>query len=160
MKKLLIVLAFIAAAIQASAQDAEFPFQGGKDVMIKFFGDNLRATPMIIKNAATGMVIMKFTADQKGNVIKTIVYYADDPQLIEPVVAVLKQTSGKWIVPSGQKSYDFIIPFNIEASAASKEKEEALVQFYKSRQQILTSDQVPLNMVTLLPSIKLSYKLL
>ncbi len=146
--------------INCRAQEAEFPFQGGKDIMMNFFRENLKNTPVIAANAATGLVVMKFTADQKGNIIKMIVYYADDAILTEPVVNVLRQTNGKWIVPANQKTYDFIIPFSIQINPSSnKHIETQMFKFYKAKRPIVSVDQVPLDMVTLLHSINLSYDL-
>jgi hypothetical protein len=160
MKKLLLILAAVMLFINCQAQDAEFPFQGGKDVMMNFFGEHLKTTPLIAENAATGLVVMKFTADQKGKIIKMIVYYADDAILTEPIVNVLRQTNGKWIVPANEKSYDFIIPFSIQINPSSnKHVETQMFNFYKAKQPIISVDQIPLNMVTLLPTIKLSYDL-
>ncbi len=142
----------------AMAQDEmDFPYQGGKQVMADYFKTNIAVTELIKLRAASGLVVMKFTADDKGGIIKMVVYYADDASLTEPVIKALRGTNGKWIVPDKQKSYDFLIPFSINIDAPNAKASKAMLQFYNSRVPIIATDQIPLNTVSLLPTVQVKY---
>jgi len=137
-----------------------FPFQGGKDVMTSFFKDSLSVSPDIIQKRATGVVIFKFTADDKGGITKLIVYYADDALLIPPIIEALKKSNHKWIIPDHEKSHDFILPFSLsfnQPAAPVKGLSKAVYDFYRVRKPIVTSNQVPLDMATLLPTVQVNY---
>jgi len=139
-----------------------FPFQGGSTVMTQFFKDSLKVSPEIIKSKATGTVVFKFTADEKGTIKKLVIYYADDAILALPMVEALKKSNHKWIIPDHEKFHDFILSFSI--GFTPPEKGEALAQkaFYNSyvrRKPILSSNQVPLDNVTLLPTVVVNYKI-
>jgi hypothetical protein len=161
MKKILISLTAILLSVHCMAQEQlAFPFQGGKDVMTSFFKDSLTVSPDIIQKKATGVVIFKFTADQKGGITKLIVYYADDALLIPPVIEALKKSNHKWIIPDHEKFHDFILPFSLNFNPPAtpvKGLNKALYDNYRSRKPIFTSNQVPLDMATLLPTVVVNY---
>ncbi len=133
-----------------------FPFQGGKDVMTRFFKENLTVSPEIIQKRATGLVIFKFTADEKGKITKIIIYYADDAVLVPPIIEALKMSNHKWIIPDHETFNDFILPvsyrFNPPA-AAKADLVKAVYNFSQNRKPIFSTDQIPLDLATLLPAI-------
>jgi hypothetical protein len=100
---------------------------------------------------------MKFTSDEKGSILKMVVYYADDVSLTQPVIAALKGTEGKWIVPIKQKFYDFLIPFAITIDAPTAKASKAMLGYYNNRAPIVANDQIPLNLVSLLPTVQIKY---
>lgn len=161
MKKTLLSITALLLSVYCMAQEPmAFPFQGGSQVMNKFFKDSLVVSQEIISKKATGMVIFKFTADQKGAVQKMVIYYADDVMLARPVIDALKKSSSKWIVPGNEKFHDFILPFMIGFNAPAGNTDEAKQLFYNfflTRKPILTQDQLPLNLVTLLPPVVINY---
>jgi len=141
-------------------QELAFPFQGGKEVMARFFRDSLIIPQQIIEKKATGTVVLKFTSDEKGNIKKLIIYYADDLSLTQPVIEALKKSNRKWIIPDQEKTHDFIIPFTISfappiINAAAAQK--ALYDFYLHRKPVLAYNQVPLDTATLLPAVVVTY---
>jgi hypothetical protein len=158
MKKLILMLIAVLSFSYAMAQDEmDFPFQGGSRVMSDYFTNNVAVTDLIKLKAASGVVVMKFTADEKGSIIKMVVYYADDVILTQPIIAALKATDGKWIVPIKQKFYDFLIPFSINIDAPTAKASKAMLAFYNSRNPIVAKDQIPLNLVSLLPTVQIKY---
>jgi hypothetical protein len=158
MKKLILMLMATLSFSYAMAQtEMDFPFQGGSKVMADYFNNNVVVTDLIKQRAASGVVVMKFTSDEKGSIIKMVVYYADDASLTEPVIKAMKGTNGKWIVPDKQKSYDFLIPFSISMDAPNAKANKAMLQFYNSRSPIVATDQIPLNLVSLLPAVQIKY---
>jgi hypothetical protein len=161
MKKILLFAFATLLYVNCMAQaQLAFPFQGGKEVMNKFFKENLMASPEIVQRRATGMVIFKFTADEKGKISKMIIYYADDPILVPPVIAALKKTNRKWIIPDHETFNDFILPvtyrFNTPATDSVKTHKEAY-DYMQQRKPIFSTDQIPLNLATLLPAIMVTY---
>lgn len=141
-------------------QNLAFPFQGGNRAMMQFFRDTLQVTPEIKQAKATGLVIFKFSVDEKGNIKNLVIYYADDPILAGPVVEALKRSDHKWIIPDNEKLHDFLFPVLIRLNATdddNAETRDALHHFYAKRKPILTKDQVPLNLTTLLPQVVISY---
>jgi hypothetical protein len=143
-------------------QQLSFPFQGGSQVMTQFFKDSLKVSPQINKNKAVGTVIFKFTADIKGTITKLVIYYADDAILAPPIIEALKKSNHKWIIPDHEKFHDFIIPFSISFNPPSTgvaAAQKAFYNFYTKRKPILTLNQVPLENVTLLPTVVVSYKI-
>jgi hypothetical protein len=162
-KSSLIVAIFLLTSICAKAQDQLiFPFQGGVTIMNRFFKDSLRVSPEILQKKATGTVVLKFTADPSGNIKKIIIYYADDYVLTTPVIEALKKSNHKWIIPDHQKLHDFIISFAInftppavETSALAKQ----VYSYYKQRHPIVSVNQVPIDDVTLLPTVQVDYNL-
>lgn len=153
----MMLLATLSFSYAMAQQELDFPFQGGSQVMNDYFARNLKITDLIKQRAASGTVIMKFTSDPKGSIIKMVVYYADDASLIEPVIAALKGTDGKWIIPDKQKFYDFVIPFSIAIASPDAKASKAMLQYFNTKNPIVATDQVPLNLVTLLPAISVKY---
>lgn len=161
MKKLILSAVAVLMFVNCMAQaQLAFPFQGGKDVMNKFFKDNLVASPELIQKRATGMVIFKFTADENGKITKMIIYYADDMILVPPVIAALKKTNRKWIIPDHEALNDFILPvsfrFNSPVVDSVKTHNEAY-DYMQHRKPIFSTDQIPLDLATLLPAIMVTY---
>jgi hypothetical protein len=143
-------------------QQLAFPFQGGKEVMSRFFKDSLQVTQQIVSQKATGTAVFKFTADEKGEIKKIIIYYADDIQLTPPIIQALKRSNHKWIIPDGEKLHDFIIPFNITftpPATAGAALHKAVYNFTTRRKPVVSFDQVPLDMATLLPAVSINYTL-
>lgn len=137
-----------------------FPFQGGNGAMDQFFRDSLKVSSMIRYEKATGVVIFKFTADDKGAVKNLVIYYADDAALIQPASEALRKSSRKWIIPYKEKTHDFVIPFLIRLDLpenADAETKKQLLKFYSTRKPILAHDQTPLDMTTLLPTVVVNY---
>lgn len=161
MRKILVSVAAILFWVQAIAQrQLAFPFQGGKDVMAQFFKDSLSASHDIVQRKAAGLVIFKFTADDKGQISKIIIYYADDPVLAEPAIEALKKSNHKWIIPDREKFHDFVIPFAFSFNAPPAEDpvlQKEVFDYYRSRKPMATANQVPLDMATLLPTVIINY---
>ncbi|WP_094568867.1 hypothetical protein [Mucilaginibacter xinganensis] len=160
MKKFTLAIIALFISVGCFAQDIPFPFQGGKDAMTGFFKDSLVVSQDIIQKKATGAVIFKFSADAKGNIQKTIVYYADDAVLVTPVIEALKKSNHKWVIPNHEKLHDFIIPFYIrynlpETPDAALKK--AAFDNYRNKRPILPGNQIPLDLATLLPAITINY---
>jgi len=161
MKKILISLTAILLSMHCLAQEQlAFPFQGGKDVMTAFFKDSLTVSPDIIQKRATGVVIFKFTADTKGGITKLVVYYADDAILVPPVIEAIKKSNHKWIIPDHEKFHDFILQFAVNFNPPEspvKGLQKAVFDFNRHRKPIVTSNQIPLNEATLLPTVMVNY---
>jgi hypothetical protein len=141
-------------------QQLAFPFQGGSKVMTQFFKDSLKVSPEIIRAKATGLVIFKFSADEKGNIKNLVIYYADDAILAPPAIEALKKSTRKWIIPDDEKLHDFILPFLISFKASdtdNRDTQNAMHNFFARRKPILSRDQIPLNLTTLLPAIVVNY---
>ena len=137
-----------------------FPFQGGKDIMAKFFKDSLSVSPLIKQKKASGSVVIKFSADDQGVIKKLIIYYADDLMLTQPVIEAIKRSNHKWIIPDREKMHDFIIHFTINftpPATAGPSLQRAVYDYYSHRKPVLSYDQVPLDMATLLPTIVVNY---
>jgi len=160
MRKIILIIA-VFASVQSFAQEKlAFPFQGGNKVMMQFFKDSLKVSPQIVQAKATGLVIFKFSADEKGDIKNLVIYYADDAILAGPAVEALKKSDHKWIIPDNEKLHDFVLPFLIKFNATqddNMETQRALHYFYAKRKPIVTKDQVPLNLTTLLPEIVVTY---
>lgn len=161
MKKVLLsVIALFASVYCMAQQQLAFPFQGGHQAMTQFFKDSITVSPEIIKSKATGTVIFKFTADEKGTIKKFVIYYADDAILAPPLIDALKKSNHKWVVPDNEKFHDFIISFSIAftaPAAGTPSPQKALYNFYLKRKPILSNNQVPLDNVTLLPAVVVNY---
>lgn len=141
-------------------QQLAFPFQGGKTAMTQFFRDSLKVSQGIILSKANGLVVFKFSADDQGNLKNLVIYYADDAILVQPVIDAMKKTNHKWIIPDKEKLHDFVIPFQIRfhgKGADSKDDQAALYNFYLKHKPITGTDQIPLNLATLLPAVTLVY---
>jgi hypothetical protein len=163
MKKVILLSISLFLSVYAVAQQQlAFPFQGGGPAMTQFFKDSIKVSPDIIKSKATGTVIFKFTADQKGTIQKLVIYYADDAILAPPLIEALKKSNHKWVVPDNEKSHDFILSFSLAfapPAAGSPSPQKGLYNFYLKRKPILSTNQVPLDNVTLLPTVAVNYKI-
>ena len=139
-----------------------FPFQGGSTVMTQFFKDSVTVSRQIIRAKANGVVVFKFTADEKGTITKLVIFYADDAILAPPLIEALKKSSHKWIIPNNEKSHDFILSFSIGFTPSATDvasAKEGLYNFYQKHKPILSANQVPLDNVTLLPTVVVNYKI-
>ena len=128
--------------------------------MNRFFEKNLIVTPEIIQKRATGLVLFKFTADERGRITKMIIYYADDSILAIPVVDALKKSNKKWIIPDHEKLHDFIIPFSFNINnlrADSLAEIKPFINGIRNRKPITTTNEVPLDLATLLPVVNVNY---
>lgn len=163
MKKIGILMALLFFTAYAHAQQGlAFPFQGGKQVMMDYFKNHITIPQELSKRAASGAVIFKFTADEKGAIKKIIVYYADDLALVQPLIDAIRQSDRKWIIPDNEKLHDFILPVNITYTAPAGNTDAAQKAAYAyaiGRKPVLSYDQVPLDMATLLPAVVLKYEL-
>ena len=163
MKRILLSVTALLLCYSSMAQETlAFPFQGGKDVMTRFFKENIVVSPEIIQKRASGTVVFKFTADGKGAITKIVIYYADDAVLVPPIIEALKKSNHKWIIPDHEKFNDFIIPFSYTFNAPPAESEELRKDVYnytRNRKPILSTDQVPLDEATLLPAVSINYDL-
>jgi hypothetical protein len=163
MKKVFLsAIALILSAYCMAQQQLAFPFQGGSTAMSQFFKDSISVSPEIIKSKANGTVIFKFTADEKGEIKKLVIYYADDAILAPPLIAALKKSNHKWLVPDNEKFHDFILSFAISfvpPAAGAPSPQKGLYNFYQKRKPIVSTNQVPLDNVTLLPSVVVNYNL-
>jgi len=153
----LLLIATLSFSFAMAQAELEFPFQGGKKVMMDYFDSHITLSTALKQRAMSGTVVMKFTSDEKGSIIKMVVYYADDANLAEPVIKALKGTDGKWIIPAKTKTYDFLIPFSVNIDAPDGRAVEAMLAFYNSRKPISATDQIPLDTVSLLPTVQVKY---
>ena len=163
MKKLLLatICLFVCGCCMAQ-EDLAFPFQGGHGVMSRFFRDSTKVTQDVIAKRATGMAVVKFMADDQGQVSKIVIYYADDLSLALPVIEALKKTSHKWIIPNHEKFHEFILPFNISfniPTTGNAAVQAAYYDFYLHHKPVPSTDQIPLNEATLLPAVMIKYDL-
>lgn len=163
MKKIILLVTISLSCLYVKAQDQlAFPFQGGKEIMAQFFKDSLVVSPQLIAQRATGTAVFKFTADEKGTIKKIIIYYADDIALTQPMIAALQKSNHKWVIPDHEKLHDFIIPFSIGFTLPATPVpglQKAMYNYYSHRKPVLASDQVPLDMATLLPAVTINYPL-
>ena len=128
--------------------------------MSQFFRDSLKVTPGIRLSKANGLVVFKFSADDQGNLKNLVIYYADDAILVPSVIDAMKKTNHKWIIPDKEKLHDFVIPFQFRYHTTNKDSKDdaaALYNFYAKHKPILSNDQIPLNLATLLPAITVFY---
>jgi hypothetical protein len=163
MKRTLLIAIALVASFSAMAQTTlSFPFQGGKAIMDRFFKDSVTVTPQIIAKKASGLAVFKFSADEQGTIKKIIIYYADDLLLTEPVIKALQKSNHKWIIPDHEKVHDFILPFVINFSKPATESgalHTAVYNFNRNKKPVVATDQVPLDMATLLPAITINYEI-
>lgn len=161
MKKLFIVALMLTIAYTATAQQQlAFPFQGGKQIMMQFFKENITIPPALSKQKANGLAIFKFTADPQGNIRKIIVYYADDVALTPPLIEALRKSAQKWIIPDKEKQHDFILPISIKFNQPAMETvalDKSVYAYYNKRHPLMAFDQIPIDMATLLPAVVISY---
>jgi len=147
-------------------EELSFPFQGGHPVMNQYFQNNIVVSPEIKFKKATGTAVFKFTADDIGNITKIVIYYTDDLILTPPIIAALKKSNHKWIIPNHEKSHDFIIPFSIKFNiptigngAVQAAYYDFYHDFYLHHTPLIAQDQIPLNEATLLPTVVVNYDL-
>jgi hypothetical protein len=163
MKKILLLAATLVISTYCMAQQQlAFPFQGGSTAMTQFFKDSIIVSPDIIKSKATGTVIFKFSADQKGTIQKLVIYYADDAILAPPLIEALKKSNHHWVVPDNEKTHDFILSFAVSfnpPAATTPSPQKGVYNFYLKKKPILSTNQVPLDNVTLLPAIQVKYSI-
>ena len=163
MKKILLLVSLlIISAYSMAQQQLAFPFQGGSPAMTQFFKDSITVSPEIIKSKATGTVVFKFTADQKGTIQKLVIYYADDAILAPPLIEALKKSNHHWVVPDNEKSHDFILSFAISFNPPTQgtpSPQKGVYNFYLKHKPILSTNQVPLDNVTLLPAVLVKYSI-
>jgi hypothetical protein len=163
MKKfILLTIALFLSAYCMAQQQLAFPFQGGSTAMTQFFKDSISVSPEIIKSKANGTVVFKFTADQKGTIQKLVIYYADDAILAPPLIAALKKSDHKWVVPDNEKTHDFILSFAVSFNPPAEgtpSPQKGVYNFYLKRKPILSTNQVPLDNVTLLPAVLVKYSI-
>jgi hypothetical protein len=160
MRKALLITIASLLSINCMAQELAFPFQGGNTVMTEFFKDSLKVSPQIIRAKASGLVIFKFSADEKGNIKNLVIYYADDAILAPPAIEALKKSNHKWIIPDNEKLHDFILPFVISFNAGNntdRDTQNQQLNYLAKHKPILSRDQIPLNLTTLLPVIMVKY---
>ncbi|WP_184546655.1 hypothetical protein [Mucilaginibacter sp. FT3.2] len=163
MKKIILLVVAVLSSVYSMAQtELAFPFQGGAPVMSTFFKDSLVVSNDIISKKATGTAVFKFTADEKGTIKRIVVYYADDYILTTPIIQALKKSNHKWIIPDHEKTHDFILPFSIgfnPPAVPTKALEKHVYDFYIHRKPILSTNQVPMDNATLLPTVVVNYDL-
>ncbi|SDT69443.1 hypothetical protein SAMN05216490_5021 [Mucilaginibacter mallensis] len=163
MKKILLVITILFISVCCKAQETiPFPFQGGVNIMNRFFKDSVQVTNDIIQKKASGVVIFKFTADINGVIKKIIIYYADDYSLTPPLIEALKRSNHKWVIPDHEKLHDFIIQFSINFNPPVNNSQAVAADFYRyytQRRPITSNNQVPLDDATLLPTVAVSYDL-
>ncbi len=161
MKKIFLFAITILISVGCMAQEQlAFPFQGGKEIMTRFFNDNVIVPKDVVKKRVAGTVIFKFTADENGALSKIVVYYADDLALTPFIVEALKKSSSKWIIPAKEKFHDFILPFSIRHNTPATgvaEVQKSHYDFYKNSKPFVSADQIPLNEASLLPTIIINY---
>lgn len=160
MRRYLLITIASLLSINCLAQELAFPFQGGSTVMTQFFKDSLKVSPQIIRAKASGLVIFKFSADEKGNIKNLVIYYADDAILAPPAIEALKKSNHKWIIPDKEKLHDFILPFMISFNAGTntdRDTQNQELNYLTKHKPILSRDQIPLNLTTLLPVIVVKY---
>jgi hypothetical protein len=161
MKKVFLIITGLFISVYCMAQEElSFPFQGGHTVMNRFFKDSVTVTSDIIFKKATGTAIFKFTADDIGTITRIVIYYADDLILTPPIIAALKKSNHKWVIPNHEKFHDFIIPFSISfniPTTGNAAAQKSYYDFYLHHKPFLPIDQIPLNEATLLPAVVVKY---
>jgi len=161
MKHLIIFFALTLSVFYSYAQKTlAFPFQGGREVMMTYFKDNIVIPESLKKTKATGTAVLKFTADQKGAIQKIVIYYADDYSLTIPFIEALKKSDRKWVIPDEEKVHDFVISFTVNLIPQNKVSaavQKQVYDAYQHRRPIFATNQVPLDMATLLPAIITTY---
>jgi hypothetical protein len=164
MKKNLLLIAFVLLSGYAMAQrKSDFPFMGGKEHMMLFFKDSLIVSPEIIKKKATGVVTFKFTSDADGNLSKMVVFYADDPILVQPVIDAIKKSAKQWHIPQGRKTNDYVISFSFGFTlppAYGVDVERSVLEYITTRRPIVSDNQALLDNGIVLPTVMVSYDIL
>lgn len=163
MKKILLfAVTLIISSYCMAQQQLAFPFQGGSAAMTQFFKDSIAVSPEIIKSKANGTVVFKFSADQKGTIQKLVIYYADDAVLAPPLIEALKKSNHHWVIPDNEKTHDFVLSFAVsfnQPAAKTPSPQKGVYNFYLKKKPILSTNQVPLDNVTLLPAVLVKYSI-
>lgn len=163
MKRTFLIIAALLITFCCHAQEVlNFPFQGGSEIMNRFFKDSLTVSQDIIQKKATGVAVFKFTADENGTIKKIIIYYADDYVLVGPIIDALKKSNHKWVIPNHEKLHDFIIQFSVyfnPPATPDAKLQQDFYSFYTQRKPIVSNNQVPLDDATLLPTVVVNYDL-
>lgn len=161
MKKVFLFTITLLLSVSCMAQEQlAFPFQGGKEIMARFFTENVIVPKDAVKKRVAGTVVFKFTADENGALSKIVIYYADDLALTPFIVEALKKSSSKWIIPNREKFHDFILPFSIRHNTpvtGAAEVQKSHYDFYKNSKPFVSADQIPLNEASLLPTVIINY---
>ncbi|RKR80895.1 hypothetical protein BDD43_1032 [Mucilaginibacter gracilis] len=150
------------AAADTVKKELPAPFKGGIDSLLQFFKDNLVVSPQIIKAKASGTAIIKFTSEGKGFLTSIVIYYADDYMLTQPATDVLRRSNGKWIIPKEVQLYDFVIQFTYNYKPTGGDIKpaalKAILDYQQQHKPIISTNQVPLNYATMLPTIVVNYE--
>jgi hypothetical protein len=161
MKKILLLTITVLISVSCMAQEQlAFPFQGGKEIMTRFFNENVIVPKDAVKKRVAGTAVFKFSADENGALSKIVIYYADDLALTPFIVEALKKSSSKWIIPNREKVHDFILPFSIRHNTpvtGAAEVQKSHYDFYKNAKPFVSADQIPLNEASLLPTVIINY---
>lgn len=166
MKKIFFFISFVSLSLGAFAQKQDnapvFPFKGGIEHMMNFFRDSVIVSQDIIQRKASGQVTIKFTSDPLGRVSRIVVCYADDVSLAQAAINGLKRSSGKWDIPVHFKSYDYLVTFSFNFSppaSPNTDLENSVYDFTINRKPLVTTNQLPLGSVTLLPTVMVNYEI-
>jgi hypothetical protein len=161
MKKTLLLIALLSVALCGMAQKkSSFPFKGGVEHMMAFFKDSLIVSQDIIQRKASGTVTFKFSADALGRVSKIVLYYADDAVLAQPAADALKRSGGKWDIPVGTASNDYLITFSfnfIPPAAAGVDLVNAVYDYSVNHRPITFPNQFLMENGILLPTVAVNY---
>jgi hypothetical protein len=161
MKKTLLIIILASLTLTGFAQKKlAFPFKGGKEHMVNFFKDSLIVSQGIIDRKAYGIVVIKFSADPLGRVSKMVVYYADDPVLIQPAVDALKRSDKHWIIPTGASSTDYLVTFSYSfnpPAAPSADLQAAVYDYNINRKPITFNNESLVENGILLPTVVVNY---
>ncbi len=128
--------------------------------MMNFFKDSLIVPQHLIDRRATGVVVFKFSADALGRVSKIVLYYADDAVLAQPAADALKLSSGKWDIPVGTASNDYLITFSfsfIPPAAAGVDLVNAVYDYTVNHKPITFPNQFLADYCILLPTVTVNY---
>jgi len=161
MKKTLLFITLLSISLCGMAQKkSSFPFKGGVEHMMAFFKDSLIVSQEIIQRKATGTVTFKFSADALGRVSKIVLYYADDVVLVQPAAEALKRSGGKWDIPVGMPSNDYLITFSfsfIPPAAGGVDLVNAVYDYNVNHKPITFPNQFQMENGILLPTITVNY---
>ena len=128
--------------------------------MMNFFKDSVVVSQDMIARKATGTVTFKFSADARGRVSKMVLYYADDAVLAQPVIDALKRSSGKWDIPAGVNTNDFLITFSfsfVPPAAAGTDLVNAVYNYTIYHKPVTAANQLLTDDAILLPTVMVSY---
>ncbi len=161
MRKILLLIALVSLTYGVMAQKkSQFPFKGGKEHMMNFFKDSLIVSQSIVDRKAYGIVTFKFSVDRSGHVSKMVVFYADDPILIQPVIDAIKRSEKRWVIPGGELYNDYLITFSFSfnpPAAPSADLENAVYDYNINRRPITAANEALLDNGILLPTVVVNY---